>query len=243
MARAYQGRAEARWFESDALLLQRRLVGEADLLLSLFTKTRGRIAARARNAAQSQKRFSGGLQPLHTLKLRLQHRGDESIFSLQEATLQIPRQRLCANLEAIETGATWLGWLRESTPEAAPDPMLWQLTEQFLDSLEATDVGHQLVLGEYGLELLAVLGWGLDFERCVGCGKPCTPQRSALLSAHRGGLVCRACGGASHQLSGEQRRRFKAAAEGEHPSLDPSEARSSLELVKKVLQVHGNTRR
>jgi DNA repair protein RecO (recombination protein O) len=89
------------------------------------------------------------------------------------------------------------------------------------------------------LRILATLGWGLDFERCVRCSKDCPAGQPALVDPTRGGLVCRACGGARQRLSAAERVRLAAAArDGDPAPLEPEDAKVALELVEHVLRAH-----
>jgi DNA repair protein RecO (recombination protein O) len=92
-------------------------------------------------------------------------------------------------------------------------------------------------LAATGLRLLSAFGWGIDFERCVSCGKLATAGQAAAVDAARGGLVCRDCGGARRRLSGAQRSALIAAAAG--GSLDDEIAALALDLVEQALKAHG----
>ena len=88
-----------------------------------------------------------------------------------------------------------------------------------------------------GLRLLSAFGWGIDFERCVSCGKLATPGQAASVDTARGGLVCRDCGGARRRLSGSERKALSGAAAG--GSLDDEIAALALDLVEQALKAHG----
>ena len=95
-----------------------------------------------------------------------------------------------------------------------------------------------IALAEAGLSLLSAFGWGIDFERCVRCGRQALPAQSASVDAVRGGLICRNCGGARLRLSAAARERMAAAAAGEVGVLTFAEAGSALTLVEAALGAH-----
>ncbi|MFO0570642.1 MAG: DNA repair protein RecO C-terminal domain-containing protein [Polyangiaceae bacterium] len=97
---------------------------------------------------------------------------------------------------------------------------------------------HRARSAHAGLALLAAFGWGLDLGRCVSCGKPCPEGQGALVDVARGGLVCRACGGARAKLSGELRGRMQRAAAGESDVLVPSDVDAALDLVDRAFRTH-----
>jgi DNA repair protein RecO (recombination protein O) len=93
-------------------------------------------------------------------------------------------------------------------------------------------------LAATGLSLLSAFGWGIDFDRCVSCGKQASVGQAASVDAARGGLVCRNCGGARRRLSGDERRALSDAALG-GGKLDDELAALALDLVEQALKAHG----
>jgi DNA repair protein RecO (recombination protein O) len=218
-----------------ALLLRRTEHGDTDLVLALFTEREGRVSALARSARRSQKRFGGALEPFHTLAVEMDEPGSGELHHLRSATLETPRLRLTADLARMDAAGRALSWVRAAAPPRIAEPAIWKALTRLLDRLDAEDVPFpRLLLAEGGLSLLSALGWGLDLERCVSCGKPCEAARTALVDAARGGLVCRACGGARLRLSGATRARLAAV------QLEPADVDVTLDLVERTLKAHGD---
>jgi DNA repair protein RecO (recombination protein O) len=237
-ARTTRSASTGRSITTHALLLKRVIYSESDLVVTLLTQERGRVSALARGARSSRKRFGGALEPMHTLSIRLEETHGE-LALLREANLATVRTRLTADLSRLEAAGKALGWVRRAAPAHTPEPAVWRVISDLLDELNLEQVSPPLALAEAGLSLLRALGWGLDFERCVRCGKPCEPTRAALLSASLGGLVCNACGGGPTKLSGALRDRLSRATLGEHGSLSSADAGVALDLVERALRAHG----
>ena len=107
--------------EGDSLLLGRSNYRDADLILTLFSQELGRVSALARGARKSTKRFSGSLEPMHTLRTTLEDRGGSQLLTLKEASLARPRLQLTTRLDRLEAAGTALRWIRRATPPRAPD--------------------------------------------------------------------------------------------------------------------------
>jgi DNA repair protein RecO (recombination protein O) len=224
-----------------ALVLKRTEYGDADLVLSLFTETFGKISALARSARKSTRRFGGALEAMHTLELGLEERPTSELFSLRDARIAVPRMGLTSSLERLEAAGRALAWVRSAAPARTPEPELWAEINALLDRLAAKDGDAEpaRLLAASGLRILAALGWGLDFERCVRCGKECSAGQPALIDPGKGGLVCRSCGGARQRLDAERRGRLgRAAQNGDPRALEPDDAKVALELVERVLRAH-----
>jgi DNA repair protein RecO (recombination protein O) len=236
---ASRSRAALGSHETRALLLRRVDYGESDLVLALFTEKLGRLSALARGARRSSKRFGGALEPLHTLQLRCDEPRHGDLFVLREAEIAVPRAKLTSDLDRMQAAGKALSWVRRAAPPRTPEPEIWQLLENLLDALgegESSDSG--LRLAGAGLGLLAAFGWGIDFERCVRCGRQCPPTQPAMVDAAHGGLLCRSCGGARTRLSAEQRARLARAAAGEPSALAASDAELALDLVEHAMRAH-----
>ena len=224
-----------------ALLLKRVEYGEADLVLTLFTERYGRVSALARAARKNTRRFSGALEPMHTLELGLEERPKSDLFMLREAQIAIPRTGLVDSLGRLEAAGRALAWVRRAAPPRTPEPDLWLAIEELLDRLAVRDatLEPKRLLAAAGLRILTTLGWALDFERCVRCGKECPPGQVALFDPTHGGLVCRACGGARIRLDGPTRARLAHAAQAGDPgSFEATDAELALTLVEGVLKAH-----
>jgi DNA repair protein RecO (recombination protein O) len=226
--------------ESEALLLRRVELGEADLIVTLFTRTLGRISALARGARRSRKRFGGALEPFFTLHVRMEERARSELFVLNEASVLRPRLGLLSHLSRLEVAGRALSWVRRAAPPRTPEPEAWSLLERLLDRLASADgeLSAERELCELGLPLLAAFGWGIDLERCVSCGKPCPEGAPASVDAARGGLVCRECGGGRMRLGGALRERLARAARGEAQTLDEKDVSVALDLIDRVFAAH-----
>ncbi len=212
--------------------------GDADLVVGLFTQSIGQISAIARRARSNTKRLH--LEPMHTLCVRLQEKPGVTLLTMSDASIVTARRHLLLSLEGLESAGIALRWVRQTTPIRTPEPEVWTILEQLLDSLNnPTNVCPRALLAMAGLSLLRALGYALQFKRCVVCERPCPPQRPAYIDAVRGGLVCRRCGGSGVVLSADVRKRLAEAARGEATLLQ-EDIPIAIDLVETGLLAHAN---
>jgi DNA repair protein RecO (recombination protein O) len=223
---------------TDALLLRRVEYRDADLVLTFLSAEHGKLSALARGARKSSRRFGGALEPMHTLSLELSERPGAELLVLHEAKLKTPRPAILEDLASLEAAGKALSWARRAVPFRTPETMPYAVIEALLDRLAARAGAPRAALAEAGLALLPALGWGIDFERCVRCGRAAAPEQAASVDPGRGGLVCRACGGAPLRLGAAARQRMARAAAGETGLLDDAESALALELVERALGAH-----
>jgi DNA repair protein RecO (recombination protein O) len=234
------GRTQRVRVRSEALLVRRVPYAESDVVVGLFTRERGLASALARGARRSARRFPA-LEPMHLLRVTFEESAMSELGTLVEAEIATPRLALTGDLDRLEAAGMALRWVRRAAPPHTPEPGLWREINALLDALNvpALAAPPRTLLAETGLRLLAEIGWGLDLERCVVCGKACQPGSAAVVDAARGGLVCRSCGGGSTVLRGERRRRLAEVAAGTSLTpLDERDAVVALELVEAALSAH-----
>lgn len=228
-----------RRIESAALLVRSVAFGESDVIATFFTETDGKLSAVVRGARRSTKRFGGALEPIHELFVTLEDKGKE-LCVLKEARIHHPRSGITADLDAMEAAGRALRWVRHLCPSRTPEPSAWSSLKTLLDVLDAhfPPLTH---LAIFGFGLLADVGYGIDFERCVRCGKACPANRPAFVDAAGGGLVCMTCGGARRTLSAELRTlALRAQARDPDLRMTPGQAAQLVEVAEEAMSAHAD---
>ena len=233
------GRALRTRIRTDALLVRKAPFGEADAVITFFTEEQGIVSAVARSALKSSKRFPS-LEPMHLLHVGLEERAGAELGILVEAAIARTRLVLTANLACLEAAGHALRWVRRAAPPLTPEPALWAVINAFLDDLDVAGAGPppNARLAGLGFRLLGAIGWGLDLERCVRCGRDCGDSASAFVDPAAGGLVCRACGGGRLLLREGRRARFLASTLGDDVALRDDDAAAAIELIEATLAAH-----
>lgn len=233
------GRALRTRIRTDALLVRKAPFGEADAVVTFFTEEQGMVSAVARSALKSSKRFPS-LEPMHLLHIGLEERSGAELGVLVEAEIERTRLVLTANLAGLEAAGHALRWVRRAAPPLTPEPALWAVINAFLDDLDVAGPGPApgARLAGLGFRLLGAIGWGLDLERCVRCGRDCGDSASAFVDPAAGGLVCRACGGGRLLLREGRRARFLASTMGDDVALRDDDAAAAIELIEATLAAH-----
>jgi len=177
-----------------ALLLRVVDFGEADRIVHLLTPERGRLAALAKSARKSQRRFPGTLDVFNHLAVELSLRRDGRLALLERARLVDPFLGLRRDPRRYALASYLLELLDRLAPEGgAPRDLerLFGFGVGALESLAAATPGPaQRVLLE--LRALEALGLRPELRRCVRCGGE---VRGASVGFHvaDGGAVCAAC--------------------------------------------------
>lgn len=229
-------RRSAEQVHTDALVVRRVPVGEADLLVTLLTRERGLVSASARGARRATSKL-GALEPMHGLRVTLAVSVGIEVARLVDAKMTRPRSHIVEATARLEAAARVLRWARSMVPPHAAEPAAFAAVEKALDALDSAHASPGAdVRG--GLQLLTALGWGLELTTCVACGTPCPIRSSAWVDPAKGGLICRACGGGPTLLSAGLRAMFARAADEEGFELDSTEHAIGVTLVDDVIAAH-----
>lgn len=228
--------------ESEALVVRTVEFGESDVIATLVTRQAGKLSAIVRGARKGSRRIGGALEPVHTIAVSLEDKGSE-LATLKEA--QIVRLRPCvvSNLEALEAAGVALRWARHLFPPRTVEPEGWRLLVEVLDALDAGGSRPRGELARFGLAMLAAVGYALDLERCVACGRSCPDGRAAYVDPARGGLVCRSCGGGGSVLTPEVREAARRFARGAPADVSDRTAEAVLGVVDLAMAAHAGFER
>ena len=181
--------------KATAIVLRSRKWGDADRIVTFYSKEKGKIGGVARGARRPKSRFGAALEPFSLCRLNLFEKAGDSLLRVSQVDLVRSSQKLRESLSLIDSAARMVNVVAAITPDGDPDPLLFDTLEQGLASLhESEDPAFTALL--FQIRLLGVTGFRPQTDHCAACGKAhfaSEPQFSPLA----GGLVCLSC--AAHQ--------------------------------------------
>src|SRR5256886_10429707 len=174
----------------DALVLRAIAYGEADAVVHLLVRGRGRISAFARGARSSRKRFGGALEPFQRVEALVAEREGQELWALREARVVEGHARLREDLHRIAHAGYAAELIHDLTRAGQPADGLFALLEEFLTRLEA---GAATSARLRALELLALEAAGFAPELAARArrGSEMPQGRAGLRSDARGGICPR----------------------------------------------------
>jgi DNA repair protein RecO (recombination protein O) len=206
-------------FKTEAIVLRSIRYGEADRILHLYSRERGRIGAMAKGVRRPKSRFGGRLEPLFRVALVLREgRGDlHTVTSVQtvhaHGALREGREALARATEACAA-------VLRLFDSAEPNVPAYNLLCHELALLDANPsaAGRAQALA-FRLKLLLAAGFVPELASCASCGER---EHLGAFSAGAGGVVCAACEAGSFPLDPDTHE-FLVAALG-RPLAEVSDA-------------------
>jgi DNA repair protein RecO (recombination protein O) len=217
--------------------------GEADRVLHLYTRDRGRVAAMAKGVRRTRTRFGGRLEPFFRLDMVL-YEGRSDLMTVTSAETVDPHARLREHAGALDAAARACDAVARMFETAEPHPAVYHLLCNELALLDRDAAGAATHANQlaFRLKLLLAAGLAPQLAACASCG-----EREHLVgfSGAAGGVVCSACEASAFPLSADAHA-FMTEALGrplaEAPAGDTRALRQVERAIADTAEHHGHVR-
>jgi DNA repair protein RecO (recombination protein O) len=227
----------SRTTKTEAVVLRSIRFGEADCVLHLYTRARGRVGAIAKGVRKTKSRFGARLEPFSHVELLL-HEGRGELHTVRGADLIRSHERSRADGYRLAVGHIGLeSMLRLFVEQEANEPAFHALT-RFLDLLDDVDAAlpaqpavDPLVLS-FQLKLVWLSGYLPHLAGCASCGEE---RPLVAFSARAGGSVCTNCDTDALPISADGFEGIRALLE--RPLADARAAGLAADVLRQCLRV------
>lgn len=179
------------------LVLREVLYKESDRILTIFTDTEGRIAAKAQGAVKSKSKLAAATQQLTYADFVLYK--SKGKWLVKEASVIEDFAGLRSDIFKFALGCYFAECMENLSLEEEPEPEMLRLGLNCLYSVSNSLHPDMLVKAAFELRLMTMTGYQPETEVCRYCGKD--PAEPAF-SLSNGFVFCRECG---NELSGQVR--------------------------------------
>jgi DNA repair protein RecO (recombination protein O) len=177
-------------YRDEAVVLRTQKLGESDRIITLLTRSNGRIRAVGKGVRRTSSRFGARLEPFSHVDVQL-HLGRSLGIVTQVESLHAYGERIVDDYPRYTAGTAMLETAERLTPEDGdPATQLYLLLVGGLRALAADEHEPGLVLDAFLLRALAMSGWAPSFDGCAMCGAD-GPHR--WFSVSGGGAMCVDC--------------------------------------------------
>ena len=186
-------------YRDEAVVLRTHKLGEADRIITVLSRSHGRVRAVAKGVRRTTSRWGARLEPFTHVDLQLAEGRSLDVVT-QAETLTPFHSRIGLDYDRYTAGTAMLETAeRVVTEEKEPALQQYLLLVGGLRALTAEPAADEsggaprppgAVLDSYLLRSLAVAGYAPSFEACARCGT-LGPHR--WFSPSAGGLLCETC--------------------------------------------------
>jgi DNA repair protein RecO (recombination protein O) len=228
--------------KTEAIVLRSIRYGEADRILHLYSRGRGRIGAIAKGARKPKSRFGGRLEPFFRLDLVL-HEGRGELLTVTSATTIDGYPRLRSSGSALGAGARACDAVLRLLDATEPNEPAYNLLGRYLalldDSTQPRAAALEVALA-FRLKLALVAGFVPELASCTRCGEA---EHLTGFSGAAGGVVCAGCEAGSFPLSADAHSFMVEALArplSESPAAEPLALRQVERAVGETLEHHAH---
>jgi len=176
-------------YKTEALVLRSRKYREADSLLTLLTKKRGKVSAIAKGVRKANSRLRGGVQLFTYNEMLLSEGRNLDVVTQSECVEAFTT--LQNDMEALAAACYWCELLDSFLPREQNDEQLFTLALAGFHLLALEY--DELVVRALEIKLLFSLGYMPSLDRCVSCGQSLQAEQKIFFSAKLGGVLCSSC--------------------------------------------------
>ena len=174
-------------YVTDAIVLSRFELGEADRVLTVLTPDYGKLKVIAKGVRRMKSRLGGSLEPFAELRIALSH--GRTFEHVTQVSVGHAWLKMRDSLESAAT-AWYLAELAERTSEegAVAEPLYTLLRRAY----ELLDSGMEpgRVARWYEMRLMDELGQRPEVDRCVECDRMLEAEGSFRWVPALGGVLC-----------------------------------------------------
>lgn len=173
--------------QSEALILRTYPFHEADLLVTFFTRSEGKVRGVAKAAKRSRKRFGGALEPLTHVVAHWEEKPKQELARLDSCdiissplTAEVSYPRLVALSYIAEV-------IDQLLPDREPSDEIFRLTLAVIRQLKPDSIWMPLTY--FDLWIVRLIGLLPELNECVVCGATLDGSR-AWFHPLADGLLC-----------------------------------------------------
>lgn len=141
----------------EGFIIKKRLYGESDYILTMFTREMGKLTGIAKYAKKSKKRFGGRLEPFLLLKIFLK-KSNKKLDMVTDVELIKAYKNIYEELESFMTASFILEHLELLAPENEPMEELFDATLEAFEKLNNNE-SVMPVLMSFQIKALGICGY------------------------------------------------------------------------------------
>jgi DNA repair protein RecO (recombination protein O) len=182
-------------YRDEALTLRRFDLGESSVIVSFFSRGRGRMRAVAKGAKKLKSVFAGRLEPFNSVELVYYGKENSSLYRLRSVDILSARSSIAENLEKFSRACYVAELLEAGFKEHDPNRAAFETAAAAFNMI-ASESNRQkldLIVRFFDLKFLAHIGYRPTLDRCVSCRGPLPEKQPRAFDAAKGGMICPGC--------------------------------------------------
>jgi DNA repair protein RecO (recombination protein O) len=187
-------------FRTEAIVLRSIRFGEADRVLHLYSRERGRLGAIAKGVRRVKSRFGGRLEPFFRVDL-IAHEGRGELCTVTSVETVDAHPSLRERGDALDRATQACDAVLRLLDSQEPNRAAYNLLSRELQLLDRQpEAATRAQALAFRAKLLLAAGFAPELSACASCGER---EHLGAFSASAGGVVCPGCEAGSFPLDAE----------------------------------------
>ncbi|HLW59312.1 MAG TPA: DNA repair protein RecO [bacterium] len=183
-------------YKAEAIVLRQQMLGEADRIVTLFTREYGKVRASAKGIRRPTSRLGGRIEPYTHVRLLLARGRALDVIAQAEVVEAFAGVR--ADLIRSAYAAYMVELIDRGLADRDQHEEVFTLFRETLDALDqAREDDVEILALRFALRLAGLLGYQPEAAACVECGRPLPRTQGTVegwaFSSPRGGALCPTC--------------------------------------------------
>ena len=178
-----------RTYQTEAIVIKKTKLGEADSILTLYTPRLGKIQGFAKSLRKPRSKLAGHLELLtYSLVSFARGKNLDTITGSQTINTFLP---LKSDLWLTSCALYATELVNQFTVDHVENYPLFRLLKETMEQLCQAD-NKELILRYFELHLLSGVGYQPQLQQCVSCHSPLQPTTNSFCPS-AGGMLCPRC--------------------------------------------------
>jgi DNA repair protein RecO (recombination protein O) len=178
--------------KTEALVLNKINYGDTSVIAAFYTKEFGRLSGILKGGRNAKSQTGPAVNPLNHIEIVMYKKDTREVQLISGASIITHYPNITADFEKIQYAYAVIELLKKLTPEHETNYRLFSGTIKILSLLETSNVEPIVLFGRYFLFFLLEMGYELQFEKCVSCGKSKFNNESLAYNFDLG-ILCGQC--------------------------------------------------
>ncbi len=201
--------------KTDAIVLKSRRYRDTSKLVTLYTRTYGKLKGIAKGARETKSKFGGSLEPVVVATVVLYRKDHRELQLISQSDLVKPYRNIHEKMDRLAVGLAMAELVDQLTHDEEENVRLFDLMEKSFDTLDTSEGNHRALLLMFELRLAGIFGFALSLHCCVRCGREVDGEEGEgqwVLELSKGGLLCYQCGDGLQQRARRKEGMFLVGA-------------------------------
>jgi len=177
--------------KTEAIVLRQHDFGEADKVVTLYTKEFGKLKAVAKGVRRIKSKFGSSMELFSHNNIMLYMQRKRDLYVITGSNIIRTHKELREDFDSFITGSYIAELVDKLTELEEPNRHLFSLILKIFYQIPKQD--RDIIIAIFVIKFLANAGYKLHLEKCVLCEKPIPLTQQKKLSVQQGGVLCPKC--------------------------------------------------